>query len=112
MEISKLQDILAKFHTERKWDEFPMSLVLVHLVEEVGELGKYILYKEGYKQKGLGHDAEPYDVDREIAQILFLLIQIANSLSIDLNKVIQNELDIMKERFDKGKWSKYMDQKK
>jgi NTP pyrophosphatase (non-canonical NTP hydrolase) len=111
LDISELQKTLRKFHTERKWDEFPLSLVLVHLIEEVGELGKYILYKEGYKKKGLGHQTEPYDVNREIVQILFLLIQIANSFSTDLNATIQNELSIMATRFDKTEWRKYMDQR-
>ena len=111
MDISELQKTLKKFHKERKWDEFPLSLVLVHLVEEVGELGKHILYKEGYKKEGLGHQSKPDEVEREIVQVLFLLIQIANSFSTDLSSSIQHELDIMSTRFDKTKWSKYMDQR-
>jgi NTP pyrophosphatase (non-canonical NTP hydrolase) len=112
MNISELQKTLNEFHTDRKWDEFPLSLVLVHLIEEVGELGKHILFKEGYKKEGLGHESKPLDVNREIVQILFLLIQIANSFSTDLSTAIQDELRIMTARFDKTKWNTYMNQKK
>ncbi|MHA2059185.1 MAG: hypothetical protein ACW976_00180 [Candidatus Ranarchaeia archaeon] len=112
MNISELQNTLNDFHTERKWDKFPLSLVLVHLIEEVGELGRHILFKEGYKKVGLGYESKPLDVNREIVQILFLLIQIANSFSTDLSTAIQDELRIMTTRFDKTKWKEYMNQRR
>ncbi|MHA1917596.1 MAG: hypothetical protein ACTSUV_04700 [Candidatus Ranarchaeia archaeon] len=108
MEISSLQNTLRKFNKDRKWDSFNASLVFTHLIEEIGEIGNHILFSEGYKKEGLGHLNKSKDINREFAQVFFLLIQLANKYSIDLENSIKDELKIMEERFDKDKWNEYM----
>jgi NTP pyrophosphatase (non-canonical NTP hydrolase) len=108
MNLSQLQHQKKKFDEERRWDAFPASQVFVHLVEEVGEIGRNILYTEGYKKGGLGHSAAPREVEREYAQSLSLLLQLANMQGIDLEKVYSNEMRIMRRRFPAKAWRNYV----
>ena len=110
MSLKKIQNIVDKFNEERGWKRFPPSQIFTHLVEELGELGRYILYDEGYKKQQLGH--KPIDgskLEREFAQVTLLLLQLANHYKINLESSILNELKIMTRRFDAKKWKSYTD---
>lgn len=110
MHLREIQQVLRKFHTERGWDKFPASLVITHLLEELGELSDYILVEEGYKATGLGHDEpDKNEISREFAQALSLFVQLANHFDIDLENSFSAELEIMRERFPADAWSEYMD---
>ncbi len=107
MHLSKIQLEKRRFDEERRWDAFPASLVFVHLVEEIGEIGRNILYAESYKKGGLGHANEPGDAHREYAQSFSLLIQLANMQGINLEAAYLEEMRIMKRRFPAKAWRKY-----
>lgn len=107
MQLAELQELKRRFEQERGWHKFPSSLVYTHLVEELGEIGKHILFDEGYKVKGLGHEPTS-SLDREFAQVFSLLLQLANRFHIDLEKAFLAELKIMEQRFDKQRWRGYM----
>jgi NTP pyrophosphatase (non-canonical NTP hydrolase) len=109
MDLSEIQRTTAEFEKERGWDKFNPSLVFTHLIEELGEISRHITVEEGYKVIGLGHDA-PFrdDLSREFAQVLALLLQLANCFEVDLEKSILSELEIMKHRFPADKWSEHM----
>ena len=108
MNLSELQHQKKKFDEERSWNAFPASQVFVHLVEEIGEIGRNILYNEGYKKGGLGHSEAPSDVQREYAQSFSLLVQLANMQGIDLESAYLNELQIMRRRFPAKAWRNYV----
>jgi NTP pyrophosphatase (non-canonical NTP hydrolase) len=109
MDLSEIQRITAVFERERGWDKFNPSLVFTHLIEELGEISRHITVEEGYKVIGLGHDAPSRDeLSREFAQVLALLLQLANFFEVDLEKSILSELEIMKNRFPADKWSEHM----
>ncbi|TFF92148.1 hypothetical protein EU545_01835 [Candidatus Thorarchaeota archaeon] len=109
MHLENLQSRLAEFERERGWDRFPASLVFTHLIEELGEISRHITVQEGYKVIGLGHEApEQGELVREFAQVLALLVQLANHFDVDLEQAILSELRIMEERFDAKKWSEHM----
>ncbi len=108
MHLSKIQLEKREFDQERRWDAFPASQVFVHLVEEIGEIGRSILYTEGYKKGGLGHANAPSEVHREYAQSFSLLIQLANMQGIDLEAAYLEEMQIVKERFPVKAWRKYV----
>ena len=55
MNINDLQKRIDVFEKERAWDKFPESLIYIHLIEEITEIGRVILEEEGYKVKELGH---------------------------------------------------------
>ena len=84
-----------------------ISLIFYTLI--FGGLSALLLIWEGYKNKNLGHKPiQEFKVAREFAQIMFLIIQLANHYKIDLESSILNELEIMVKRFDAKKWKKYL----
>lgn len=107
MELRHIQEFKRKFEKERGWDKFPAELVYIHLIEEIGEIGKHILYKTGYKVPGLGHDNKPSGLKREFGQVLSLLLQLANRLDIDLEQAFLDEIKIMENRFSPKEWRRY-----
>lgn len=108
MHLSKIQIEKRRFDEERKWDAFPASQVFVHLVEEIGEIGRNILYAEGYKKGGLGHANAPSEVHREYAQSFSLLVQLANMQGVNLEAAYLKEMRIMKKRFPAKAWRRYV----
>ena len=111
LDLREIQKKDKVFCEERGWDKFPPSLVLIHLYEELSEVGEYILYKDGYKKSGLGNDKDAgyENLKREFGQILSLLMQLANSFDIDLESSFLSEFEIMQKRFGKEEWKKYTD---
>ena len=61
MHLNEIQGKLDTFEKSRGWDKFPASLVFAHLIEELGEISRYITVEEGYKAIGLGHKAPDKD---------------------------------------------------
>lgn len=106
--LSEIQRINRRFEEERGWDKFPSSLVLVHLVEEVGEVGRHLLYEEGYKIGGMGHAESPNSMQREFAQCLSLLVQLANHEGVNLEEAFRSEIAIMGTRFPADVWKKHL----
>jgi NTP pyrophosphatase (non-canonical NTP hydrolase) len=112
MELRQLQKKQFVFDNTRGWDKFPASQIFVHLIEELGELGNYILYKEGYKKKGLGHEGiDEKNLEKEFGQVFSLFLQLANNLGINIENAYLSEISNMEKRFDPCKWKKYTKKK-
>lgn len=111
LDLREIQKKDKIFCEERGWDKFPPSLVLIHLYEELSEVGEYILYKEGYKKGGMGNDkgTDYENLKREFGQILSLLMQLANSFDVDLESAFLSEFERMEKRFGKEEWKEYTD---
>jgi NTP pyrophosphatase (non-canonical NTP hydrolase) len=109
MDLRRLQQIKAAFEKERGWNKFPASQVFGHLIEELGEISRYISYEEGYKIPGIGHEApKKNELEREFAQSFSLFIQLANHFEVDLEAAVLAELEIMKDRFPAAEWAELM----
>lgn len=108
MEIREAQRRMLEFERARGWERFRESQIFAHLVEEVSEIGRHILVREGYKAPGLGHAGVEGEAWREFAQVLSLLLQLANRFGVDLEDAFVKELRRMEERFDPEKWRRYM----
>jgi NTP pyrophosphatase (non-canonical NTP hydrolase) len=100
MEIKELMKELRIFLDERGWLSFSPNDVFIHLIEELGEIGKYLLFLSEYKTEEIGHEEPPKEkLSREFAQAFSLFMQLCIVLNIDLEKVWLEELEIMKKRF-------------
>ncbi len=109
LKLKEAQGLMRRFEMDRGWDGFAPSLLLLHLMEELSEIGEHILVRDGYKVEGLGHDVERgAEVGREFAQAFSLLLQLANRFKVDLEEAFLREVSIMERRFGKEKWSYYM----
>ncbi len=109
MRISEAQKRMLEFERARGWNRFAESQIFTHLVEEISEVGRHILVKEGYKIEGLGHEVPGDDVAREFGQAFSLLLQLANRLGVDLEKAFTEEIERMERRFDPEKWRSHLE---
>jgi NTP pyrophosphatase (non-canonical NTP hydrolase) len=60
------------------------------LVEEVGELGRELNHRFGEKPRG--QKDQPGSADEELADILFVLMLLANTLQVDLDAALRSVL--------------------
>lgn len=107
MRISEAQRRMLDFEKARGWGAFRESQIFTHLMEELSEIGRHILVREGYKAPGLGHEAPGGEVWREFGQAFSLFLQLANRFGVDLEKAFIDELGIMEGRFPPEKWRSY-----
>ncbi len=113
MNLDELQERILRFEHERGWDKFRESLIYAHLIEEITEIGRYILTREGYKIEKLGHaPAGGDDIGSEFAQALTLFIQLANRFNVNLSKALEMELEKMKKRFPAEEWRRHMQERR
>ncbi len=80
----------------------PMSQ-LARIVEEVGELARVYNHRDGDKVKK--PTEEPDDMEGEIGDILFVIMCMANSEGIDLDKALQKVIEKVHTR-DKDRFPK------
>ena len=76
---------------------------LARLTEEVGELAREINHRFGEKPKKL--DEPPGDLAMELADILFVVICLANSQGIDLDEAFGRMLEKVNAR-DADRWTR------
>lgn len=65
--------------------------ILARLVEEVGELARELNHHFGPKKKKASEEAK--EIADEMADIIFTIICLANSLNIDLDKAFKTTMD-------------------
>ena len=76
---------------------------LARLIEEVGELARELNHRYGNKPKKPGEPEQ--DLALEIADIMFVLIAIANEQKIDLQSAFEQTLEKYRTR-DADRWTK------
>ncbi len=76
---------------------------LARLIEEVGELARELNHRYGHKPKKPGEPEQ--DLALELADILFVLIAIANEQKIDLQSAFGQVLEKYRTR-DAGRWTR------
>jgi len=80
---------------------WPPLANLARLCEEVGELARELNHRFGPKRKR--QDEPPGSVEEELGDVLFVLICLANSLSLDLEQALARVLDKYRQR-DAARW--------
>lgn len=100
MEIEEMQSVVDEWiqnNTQGYWEP---SNMMLRIMEEVGELSREINHKYGEKPKKEEDDNE---IGYEIADIIFALLCLSNSLDVDLgenfHKVLEKYEIRDKERF-------------
>ena len=89
MDMAAYQSWFAEYDRARGLDLVEPSQVVVHLMEEIGEIAREVLYLEGYRDPSRREDA----VDRlseELGDALVFLTKIAGHYGINLDTVVQN----------------------
>ena len=106
MHLNQIQQKQKEFILKRKWDRFTSSQIFVHLIEELGEVGSHILYKEKYKVKGAGHKNNQDTISKELAQVFNLFLQLCIQENVDIEKSWNEEFENNLKRFDIETWEK------
>lgn len=102
MKIAEAQAAVDQWIGQFEEGYWPPLANLARLTEEVGELARLINHRYGPKTK------KPSEADQEIgeelADILFVLIALANEQKIDLTAAFEQVLEKYRVR-DSGRWA-------
>ncbi len=82
---------------------WPPLVNLARLVEEVGELGRELNHRYGAKVKRA--DEPEQDLALEMADVLFVLLALANEQGIDLSEALERTLEKYRAR-DSDRWAR------
>ncbi len=99
-EMQKKVDDWIKKNTRTQTYWKPLSM-MARLTEEVGELAREINHRYGEKTKKANEKEK--EISSEIADILYILVCIANSMEIDLEDAFNKVLEKYEKR-DKNRW--------
>jgi NTP pyrophosphatase (non-canonical NTP hydrolase) len=103
MKISEAQQAVDAYVGQFKEGYWPPLANLARLVEEVGELARELNHRYGHKPKKA--DEPEQDIGMELADILFVVIAIANEQKIDLQSAFQRVLEKYQVR-DRDRWTR------
>ena len=102
MEIRDAQRKVDEWISQFEEGYWPPLTNLARLIEEVGELAREFNHRFGSKTK---KPEEPnQELALELADVLFVLIVIANEQGVDLDKALESVLTKYRER-DGGRWT-------
>ncbi len=91
MDINELQEKIKNADESRGWDISFLSQTFTHLVEEMGEIGRHILFRDGYKTSNLSREVNDEEFGKELADAIIFLVKIANAQGINLDEIIQKK---------------------
>jgi NTP pyrophosphatase (non-canonical NTP hydrolase) len=101
--ISEAQQAVDAYIAQFAEGYWPPLTNLARLMEEVGELARELNHRFGHKTKKPGEPEQ--DLALELADIMFVLIAIANQQGIDLEEAFRRVLGKYDER-DAHRWTR------
>jgi len=103
MDIKDWQKTVDQWISQFEEGYWQPSTMMLRLTEETGELAREINHRFGQKPK---KPSEPEgDIALEIADIMFILVCMANSLQIDLEKAFEDMMEKYRLR-DSERWTR------
>lgn len=89
MEVSEMvritRDVIHRF--DEAVGEWDISVMVTELVGEVGTLADSIMIKEGHRPS---RNEESIDLEDDIADVMFMLIRIADKYEIDIEQAYKD----------------------
>lgn len=87
MQIREYQAWVQGWDRARGWDEVAVSHTLLHAVEELGEVARAVLRREGYKP-----DAEDAawraELTEELSDVFVMLFKVAYQCGVDVESAL------------------------
>ena len=103
MDLKEAQRRVDEWISQFEEGYWPPLVNLTRLMEEVGELARELNHRHGAKTK---RDDEPeQDLALEMADVLFVLLALANEQGIDLSEALERVLEKYRVR-DSDRWEK------
>jgi NTP pyrophosphatase (non-canonical NTP hydrolase) len=103
MELKEAQRRVDEWISQFDEGYWPPLVNLARLVEEVGELSRELNHRYGAKVKRA--DEPTRDLALEMADVLFVLIALANEQGIDLDSALEAVLEKVRGR-DAERWKR------
>lgn len=103
MDLRSAQREVDEYISQFKEGYFPPLVNLARLTEEVGELARELNHRFGPKTKKA--DEPEGDLALELADILFVVVVLANQLDIDLQTAMERTLAKYRTR-DADRWER------
>lgn len=94
--LRELQGYVKEFVNERNW-QTPASDVLIHMLEELGEVARNVLKMKNY---GGQHTSDSgNNMHEELADVFYLLLKLANESDVDLMDAFGQKMEKNSKRF-------------
>ncbi|HSG06949.1 MAG TPA: nucleotide pyrophosphohydrolase [Longimicrobiales bacterium] len=103
MDLREAQQKVDEWISQFEEGYWPPLSNLARLTEEVGELARLMNHRFGHKPKK--DDEAEQDLALELADILFVLVVIANQQGIDLDDALKRTLEKYRVR-DSDRWTR------
>lgn len=103
MDLREAQREVDAYISQFKEGYFPPLVNLARLTEEVGELARELNHRYGPKTKKA--DEPEQDVALELADVLFVLVVLANQMEVDLQDALERTLTKYRVR-DADRWER------
>ena len=101
--LNELQQEVDQYIGQFKEGYFSPMELMARLTEELGELSREVMHEYGPKKKKVSE--EEGSIANEMGDILFVLICMANSMNIDLEKAHDRVMHKFNTR-DKDRWTR------
>jgi NTP pyrophosphatase (non-canonical NTP hydrolase) len=100
--LSEIQQRVAAFRDERDWEQYhdPKSLVIA-LTAELGELAEHFLWLTSDESRQLSEEVRA-EVGQEMADVALFLLNLANSLDLDLGDEVERKIELNAKRYPTG----------
>ena len=103
MSFAPIQKDVDEWISQFEEGYFAPLPMLGRLTEEVGELARVVMHRFGGKKPK--HGEPEGDIGEEIADAMFVLICMANSMNIDLDEAFQSMMLKYRQR-DSDRWTR------
>lgn len=103
MSFRPMQQEVDEWISQFEEGYFPPLAMLARLTEEVGELARVLMHQHGGKTPKPGEAIG--DTGEEIADAIFVLLCMANSLDVDLDAKFAAMMTKFRER-DRDRWTR------
>lgn len=80
--LKRLQEEVSAYDKKYGWEGDPEIHIVLHMMEEAGEIARQVLRLEGYKKENY----DKKNLGEEIIDLLYLTVKLANKAEIDLEK--------------------------
>ncbi|NJN82388.1 MAG: hypothetical protein HC802_09025 [Caldilineaceae bacterium] len=100
MHIREYQQWLKAWDSAREWDKILPSHVMLHAIEELGEVSKLVQMIEGYRVNDLpSTEALREELELELSDLVVMLFKIAYLCQIDMEEALARGQRKADERF-------------
>jgi len=90
----KIRDLYSVYEQKKSYREWTAEQTYQGLVSDVGDLGRLVLSKEGFRE----HPDLEKNMEHEFAEILWATLVLSNHYGVDLVKAFHSEMESLEKK--------------